>query len=151
MNIFVTNKSPELSAQRLWLKPIRARKMITESMQMLVCAQIKYGMSEKIKRTDGGNYRIKMSVFSHPCTLWLYKDKGHVTWLIRHVKELYRLYDGDAFHNISSNIALLEKQFNEPIPDDIQFVNAAHKTTISFKHLTDVCLAYDLYLKAQGA
>ena len=139
MNIFVTDKCPIRSAQ--YLDDKRVVKMCLESAQLLASAI----------QLNGGTATYKITHKGHPATIWTAKTKGNYRWVLRHFAALCREYTRryGKVHKCTEYIKEFTNGINY-IPDGGQekFVNcAANKEHgVSFKHLDDTCLAYQLYL-----
>lgn len=150
MQIHVTSPDPAECARILWRNPVRARKMITETQQILACCQYEYGFFRIIYKTDGSPYKTPLSIRNHPVTKWCKSNKINISWTIRYLKCLYGFYEGDGFHNVPRNIHILESQFivMETIP--LSFLNFA-KSDAKGLDFTDcgVHFAYRRFLEAQ--
>jgi hypothetical protein len=83
MNIFITDKSPQLSARNLAL--VHVNKMIQEGVQLLANAH-HYEGSPLCPRL------CKPSHTNHPCSLWVRSSKEHYLWLVSHVRELINIW-----------------------------------------------------------
>lgn len=158
MQIFVTNPNPKKSADYLWTNPNRARKMITESMQILACALEYFGYQEQIKKANGDPYATPKSRMNHPVVKWVCEDKNHVLWLCIHCTQLYLEYSkkgGRAFKNIPNNIDIIHNNFKGRLFEiiegkNINFLNFAKckSKDLDFTNLP-VFEAYRQYLEAQ--
>lgn len=156
MNIFVTSSCPEKSAIRLWKNPIRARKMITESQQLLAVYIHEKQLEEQILKVNGEKFSIPKSVLGHKITKWLLKNKLHFEWLVDHLEYLYNQYNGNGFKNVKNNINILRKYTSDNYEgkyNNIIFYNyaAAKDKNLDFRNVKNVFKAYDLYLKAQDS
>lgn len=154
MQIFVTDPSPKVSAQRLYNNPKRALKMITEMQQILACAQVHFGCTEIIKKADGTPFKTPKSRMNHPVVKWVCENMKHVSWLISHLFWLYAYYKGRKFKNVYSNTYLLYGQIPTYLGGyEIKFLNFAKADSkgLDFTHIPNVFEAYDQFLKAQGA
>jgi len=88
MNIFATDRSPTVAARNLCDKHIN--KMIVESAQMLANAFPLERLAESdCPRSQKGSIR-KHGYPKHPCTLWGYRTRGNMEWLIEHAMEMGR-------------------------------------------------------------
>lgn len=153
MQIFVTNSDPSKAAERLWKNPLRARKMITETQQILAVCQEKFFGKISIVNRHGNP--IGTSHHNHPCIIWAKADLSHMKWLHQHLIHLYRFYVGEGFENVGYNLLVLGRQLKD-IPcvfNSIEFLNLATSKAkgLDFTKESDVFLAYDKYLSAQGA
>ena len=160
MQIFVTSECPAECAQRLWKgSPKRAIKMITETQQILACAQKKLFGEVTLLKVDGTPFKTPKSRMNHPVVKWASDIIDHMYWLTRHLLFLYAGYKSNGFTsgfaNVLDNISKLFIQIDvRPIVDSVldycNFAKADSKG-LDFTHIEDVFEAYDLFLKAQGA
>ena len=72
MNIFVTDKDPQISAKSL--DDLRLIKMTLESTQLLMTALNYYGVETPYKPTH----------VNHPCSKWVRESRSNYLWLIDH-------------------------------------------------------------------
>lgn len=158
MQIFVTNKCPKKSAAYLWSSPIRARKMITESFQIIACAQEYFNHKKRVKKINSGPYKITKSMKNHPVVIWVCENEKNLLWLLVHAFSLYLEYHargGKAFKNIPGNAKIVLDQvrtnFDAISGNGIKFLNFAKSDAkgLDFTSETDVFEAYKKYLKAQ--
>lgn len=153
MQVFAVSPCPEESAKRLWVNGNRARKMITETQQILACCQQQFLGKVTIKKTNGEPFKTPLSRMNHPVVIWARSDTKHASWITDHLFCLRRGYEGDAFANVYDNYIELLKysQFIEELRG-IKFYNFAKASDkgLDFRHVTDVHEAYDKFLKAQG-
>jgi hypothetical protein len=139
MNIFVTDNCPYISAKNLDDK--RVVKMVLETAQLLSSAII----------LNGGKAPYKLTHKGHPCTIFTAKTKGNYRWVLNHFKGLCQEYTRryGKTHKSESLMQDLEEGIRF-IPDgdltDFANCSANLSLNISYKHLTDVTLAYKLYL-----
>ena len=142
MNIFITNKCPVKSAKFLDTK--RVNKMILESAQMLSTA-IRYHGYE-------GDLAYKITHKNHPSNIWVRENRSNYNWLLNHFNALANEYHKRRGHWHKSYIKLNEllTKSSNLIPDGplTPFVNCAANISkgVSYKHIEDTCLAYQLYL-----
>lgn len=157
MQIFVTNHDPGVSAMNLWRNPTRARKMITESMQIMACALEHYKFAQQIKKANGEPYATSKSRMNHPVVKWVCKDEFHLAWLCLHCSALYAEYkkrNGKAFENIPKNLEIiydfLGNNYQGDILNSLNFLNFAKckSKELDFTHLP-ACEAYTKYLEVQ--
>jgi hypothetical protein len=140
MNIFHTDPCPRKSAQALCSK--RVIKMILESAQMLSTALHFHGC-------DWTPY--KPTHINHPSNLWTRQTKTNYLWLLEHMTALSEEYTY-RYGKVHKSAQFLEafKELSEHIPEGelTPFANCAanQEHGVSFKHLTDTCEAYRLYL-----
>lgn len=140
MNIFAFDPDPWLSA--LWLDDIRKSKLILESAQLLSSAIRFYDPLTKLpvyKQTHTG----------HPCTHWTRASRSNYQWLVAYMQAL-----ADQKFGTHASADLLpyfreyakHGEFFKDAPT--QFVNCAanQEVGVSFKHITDTCLAYRMYI-----
>lgn len=155
MQIFVTSSCPRESAERLWRSPNRARKMITETQQILACCQEKFYGQVTIKKANGDFFKVPLSRKNHPVVKWACKDLDHMRWVLGHLCCLKAEYEGDKFLNVEDNILVLCDQLVTVFSDFslLTFLNFAKNDAkgLDFTNEPDVFLAYDKFLKAQGA
>lgn len=142
MNIFVTSKCPFASAANLDDK--RVIKMVLESTQLLCTALRELGYQ--------GTVPYKNSHVNHPCSLWVRSALGNYRWLMYHTQGLLQEYTKrygkthacqDVFDSLPRDVDNLF-----PSQEYTPFVNcASHQGYgLSFRHMTDVPLAYRMYL-----
>lgn len=153
MQIFVTDKDPKKSAMNLWRNPTRARKMITESMQIMACTLLHYKCAQQIKKADGELYATPKSRMNHPVVKWVCEDKANLNWLCRHCSVLYAEYkkqNGLAFANIPQNLEIINNFLCNDNYYQVKFLNFAkcESKNLDFTHLP-VCEAYTKYLELQ--
>lgn len=139
MNIFITSTCPAESAQ--FLDDKRCIKMCLESAQMLATAM----------REHGGNPTYKSTHVNHPSNVWARQTKANYQWLLDHFKALCTEYT-----NRYGKVHKCEDYINEftvgvdLIPDGelTPFANCAANASlgVSYKHIDNVVLAYQLYL-----
>ncbi len=141
MNIFVTDESPERSAINLDDK--RIIKMILESTQLL-CTAV---------NIHGGKTPYKSTHVNHPSNVWTRTSRTNWYWLWNHTYELMDRYQAIYGKNHKCRmiiIDLVDNKLEELIPDigPTPFANCAANADkgISYKDVTDVTLAYRLYL-----
>jgi hypothetical protein len=145
MNIFVTSACPTECAKHLDDK--RVNKMCLESVQML-CTAI---------NELGGEAPYKSTHKNHPCNMWVRVSRSNWHWLWQHTKALCIEYTKrrelktgvgrrHACEDILDNI--LELSHYIPKGELTPFVNcAANKSVgVSYKHIEDTKLAYQMYL-----
>ena len=154
MNIFVTSRCPEESAIRLWNNPVRARKMITESLQLLAAYMESNGYTMLVN-VNGNHYSTSKAILGNKVTKWVLKNHLHFEWLVDHLEALYDKYEGNGFSHVPDNMNILRKYTTDNYSgkyDGIDFHNqaAARSKKLDFKNNPCVFTAYDLYLKAQG-
>lgn len=143
MNIFHTDPCPRKSAQALCSK--RVIKMILESAQMLSTALHEHGC-------DWTPY--KPTHRNHPSNIWARQTRANYQWLLEHFQGLCEEYTHryGKVHKSEQFLGVFE-ELSEHIPEGelTPFANcSANKDLgISFKHLTDTCEAYRLYLNAR--
>jgi hypothetical protein len=80
LNIFVTNKNPQLCAE--FLDDKRVVKMCLESAQMLSTAI----------NLNGGNAPYKSTHINHPCNKWVRQSRSNYIWLCEHLIYLLKEY-----------------------------------------------------------
>lgn len=150
MQIFATNKCPIESAKFLWKSPIRARKMITETQQILACCEFHLYGRTNLTKVTGEIYATPKSRINHPVVIWARSDERNASWVLRHLCALYELYEGDAFQNVMDNII---NKCSIPInlPEPTNFCNFAKADAkqLDYRHITDVHEAYREFLNIQ--
>lgn len=139
MNIFATHECPIQSA--IYLDDVRKNKMLLETAQMLSTAI----------NVNGGEAPYKSTHLNHPANSWLRSSKANYRWALRHYAALCRdFYRRRGRHHKSATIAKHLIKGIEYIPDGklTPFVNCAanHSKGVSYKHIRNVQLAYQLYL-----
>jgi len=149
MQLHVTSNNPALSAERLWENPIRARKMIVETQQLIACAQIEFGHIHLIRKTDGSYFKTGWK--HHPVCKWVCANEKHLLWCVEYLEELYKRYSGPGFNNVRNNIDIVKSQIHTRNYEGITFLNFA-KSKAKGLDFTDrgVFEAYNKYLEAQG-
>jgi hypothetical protein len=154
MQLFVTTPCPLEAAERLWKVPIRAQKMITESQQILACAQDHFLGKVTIHKVSGELYKTPLSRRNHPVVKWVCRSTVNASWVLQHLHRLRDLYTGAKFINVWDNINELYTYsvFTEEL-SDIKFLNFAKADSkgLDFTNIEDVFEAYDRFLKAQNA
>lgn len=141
MNIFVTHPDPAISAKNLDDK--RVIKMISESCQMLATALAEKGIETPIKPTHK----------NHPANIWTRSTRQNYLWLLRHTIALCRekrlRYPNNPPHKYEQLIKFF-RNHAKFMPDFYltPFANCAANNDIgiSYKHINDTFLAYQLYL-----
>ena len=142
MNIFVTSTCPIESAK--FLDDKRVIKMCAESVQILVTVLHLNGMKDTpIKPTHAG----------HPCVKWASSSRANYKWLLRHtvalMHEKRRRYPDNKPHLYEQHINFLRNNSKRVLDRSLTpFVNCAANSSIgvSYKHLDDITIAYQLYL-----
>ena len=141
MNIFITDPSPILSAKNLDDK--RAIKMICESFQLLATALAERGIETPIRPTHR----------NHPVAIWTRSTRENYMWVLRHAVALCRekrlRYPENKPHQYEQLISFFRANAKSlPSFCLTPFTNcAANKEKgISYKHINDTFLAYQLYL-----
>ena len=142
MNIFVTSECPIQSAKYLDTK--RVNKMILESAQMLSTAMREHGYE--------GNNVYKSTHKNHPSNIWTRTTRSNYMWLYEHYRALALEYYQRRGHWHKSwqvlNESLLEGAKLIPQGKLTPFANcAANKDKgVSYKHIENTVLAYQMYL-----
>lgn len=139
MNIFVTSTCPVQSAKNLDDK--RKIKMCLETAQLLATAI----------RKNGGSATYKATHINHPASIWVRKTRANYRWTLRHFAALCREYT-----RITGKIHGCQKYLTEftegakviPKGKLTKFANCAANQSkgISYKHIQDITLAYQMYL-----
>lgn len=142
MNIFVVDKDPAVCAT--YLDDVRVNKMILESAQMLSTACRVHGF-------DSGRL-YKIAHLNHPASVWCRENKSNYMWLYRHFvalgkEKILRTGKSHKSYDELKEVLLFGSKYI-PSGDLTPFANCAARKDlgISYKHLSDVCLAYQLYL-----
>ncbi len=115
--------------------------MVLESCQLMSTAM----------RSHGGNPKYKSTHKGHPCTIWASSSRENYLWLYKHTLGLmaqFRIRRGKShacetlLNELREGAELLPSLGLQP------FVNCARNQSkgVDYKHLTDVPLAYKLYL-----
>jgi len=154
MNYPVPTPDPKQNAK--FLDNRRLNKFITEYQQMINVA-IAYhgGMGDQLLvRKNSLPYSPK-SHFNHPCTIWARHNRSNFLHMVKSTLEFYLEHKergGKGHDNVPDNIKKAT-YFAARIPagELTPFPNCtvAPKYNISFKHIEDVHLAYQLYLNAR--
>jgi len=139
MNIIVTSKCPIESAQ--YLDTIRANKFASESAQMMCSALHHYGITAPCKPSH----------LYHPCSVWVRTSRENYLWLWEHYNALLNVvYERrGTYHKYNEFKWWLKLQAKHlPSLGQTPFVNCAANSEkgISYKHIEDVILAYQLYI-----
>lgn len=142
MNIFVTDPDPVKSAQ--YLDDVRVNKMILESAQMLSTACRLHGFNDE--------QLYKVAHQNHPATIWTRTSRENYMWLYNHYialgkEKIQRTGKSHKSYDEKKDILLQGAQYI-PSLELTPFANCASRQEfgISYKHLDDVHLAYQLYL-----
>ena len=120
MNIFYTNKSPEISAYSLCDKHVV--KMSLESAQMLTnCFSEDILALPTTPKTQKGTPR-KYSHWNHPSSIWVRQSKPNMQWLLDHAiaicHEKHRRYPDKPLPFIYGFLKWTEANFfNSQVPD----------------------------------
>lgn len=144
MNIFITDKSPIVSAKNLDDK--RVVKMIAESVQMLSTALYYHGV-------DASLLPVKPTHHNHPSNVWLRSTRQNYRWLVRHavalMHEKRRRYPDNKPHIYEQHIEFF-RSMSVKIPSlwltDFANVAANKSLGIDYTHIDCVFTAYSLYL-----
>lgn len=132
--------------------------MITESFQIIACAQERFDHKHRIKKVDGSSYKISKSMKNHPVVMWACENEKNLLWLTVHAFSLYLEYHargGKAFKNIPGNAKIILDQvktnFDAISGNGIEFLNFAKSDAkgLDFTNETNVFEAYKKYLKSQ--
>ena len=93
MNIFVTDPSPQISAQVLPDKHIVKMPLETCQMLSIVCSD-KWGHGYgQLHRINGEPYKTDKGAFrNHPCTVWANESIVNAWWLVAHGMALCEEY-----------------------------------------------------------
>jgi len=85
MNIFVTDPSPQISAQVLPDKHVVKMPLETCQMLSIVCSD-KWGHGYgQLHRINGEPYKTEKGAFrNHPCTIWANESIINTWWLVAH-------------------------------------------------------------------
>lgn len=144
MNLFVTSNCPEKCAE--YIDDKRVVKMVLETAQLLSTAARICGSDD--------NRIYKATHVNHPCSMWVRETKQNYLWTLRHFSALCYEYT-KRYGKIHKSSALYPylKDLAESIPEGemTEFTNCAANESlgISFKHISNVFLAYKLYLDAR--
>ena len=100
----------------------------------------------------GGPY--EKTHWNHPCAIWVRESRGNAKWLIAHTNALldeYRYRSGGKTHKCEGLIPQFQyavELCDFPNEEQTPFANCAanEKLDISYKHIDNVHLAYQLYL-----
>lgn len=141
MQIFVTSKCPKVCAMSLDDK--RVVKQCLETAQILSTALKLHGC------TDLNLY--KKTHQNHPCVKWAAETRLNYYWLLEHFQALLSEYSEryGKTHACSKLLTTFLKHVSKiPRGPQTPFVNCASNNSlgICYKHVPNVCLAYQLYL-----
>jgi hypothetical protein len=152
MNYPVPMPTPKENAK--YLDNVRLNKFISEYQQMIACAMGYYGATDEQlpKRKNGNPFSIK-SHPNHPCTLWAKKNRSNFLHMCRSTLEFVKEHHergGKGHENARENVKKAMK-FAGNIPGGARtpFPNcaASEELGVSYKHVPNVHLAYQLYYK----
>jgi hypothetical protein len=128
--------------------------MITESQQILACAQKDQFGKVSMLKVDGEPFKTPESRMNHPVVKWACISVHNMKFLSLYLQSLLDKYEGDKFKNVPVNLDILNKQLVTGIyyrhSPFLNFAKADDKD-LDFTHIENVFEAYDLFLKAQGA
>lgn len=144
MNIFVTSPCPIESAR--FLDDKRVIKMCSESLQ-LICTAL------SLRGVDQGELPMKPTHVNHPSNIWVRSSRSNYLWLCCHWEALC----DEKFTRYPDNKPYIHAHHAERLRGydrlfgDIgltPFANCAAngEMGISYKHIDDVHIAYQLYL-----
>lgn len=139
MNIFVTSKCPIESAK--FLDDKRCVKMCLETAQLLATAINECGGSATYKSTHK----------NHPSAVWVRETCTNYHWTLAHFRALCAEYTAryDKTHKCLTYLTeFIDGAKLIPAGELTEFVNcAANKSKgVSYKHIVDTTVAYQLYL-----
>lgn len=144
MNIFVTSVCPQESAK--FLDDKRVVKMCSESLQMICTALT-------LKGVNHADLPMKPTHVNHPSNIWARSSRSNFLWLCDHYdalcKEKLARYPNNKpymYASLTENLKGYAKLFG-----DIgltKFANCAANSSlgISYQHIEEVTIAYQLYL-----
>lgn len=149
MNIHFFHSDPVINAR--YLDNVRARKMITENMQMMAAALHRHGLTEYLPLNKQGKpYRISHA--NHPSTLWAGDSRSNLLWLCTYTEALYDRYKrsgGKAFTNVPDNLKRVREGALKMSDEGLTpFVNCARSKDlgIDYTDVEDVFAAYFGYM-----
>lgn len=149
MNIFVLDRDPVVAAKLLYeYGPMRANKMIIESIQMLSTA-IRFHKPYTDLKVWHTAY------VNHPCTRWARQTRENYDWLLLHLVGLMTNYKERYNKDHPSGTRILPELYKglECIPygELTPFVNCAKNEIkgLDFSHINNVHIAYNYYLSEQ--
>ena len=160
MNIFVSSECPVECAKFLDTK--RVIKMVVETGQILSTA-IVYSKNpeyfidnspknKSLRSMSAVNLGIyKPTHVNHPCSVWVRQTKGNFDWLYAHFEALiaeYTLRTGNSHKTAQIKDLIAQNRHHLPDGPLKPFVNCAANDSkgISYKNVSNVFLAYKLYL-----
>ena len=163
MNIFFSHDDPRISARNLDDK--RVNKMVLESAQMLCTAinehggltKTQVGLNKRGKpkyeyQFASGNKAYAPTHANHPSNVWCRETRMNYGWLLMHFAALANEYTyrtgkvhksyRELFNDLLHGINFI------PLGNLTPYANCAARQdmNINYKHMTDVCQAYQLYL-----
>ena len=158
MNIFVTSKSPILSARVLPDKHIV--KMPLETCQMISIIYSKwYHNWGTIPKADGTPYNTEKGAFrNHPCTVWASESYQNLAWLLLHGKSLCAEYTvrygkiHSCQHSLERAVNIFEEQTGKYLCDyytDVEYFARAMPDDLKNNKQIDTFEAYRLYLNTK--
>ena len=153
MQIFATSPCPIESANILYHNPVRARKMITESIQILSCVCYTHKMQIPLKK-DGTQFKTPKSRINHPVVKWASQNLTNAKWLLTHVEHLYDTYKqngGQSFLWVPNAIKTIRDNLSHitEAPSDFCNFAKADSKNLDFRHLP-VHDAYKQFLEIQN-
>jgi hypothetical protein len=141
VNIFASSNCPIESAK--FLDDKRCQKMVLESAQLLSTAL----------RVNGykNNDVYKIAHLNHPSSRWTRATQGNYKWLLEHFRALCNEYNRRTgkTHASSKLLPIFEANVSLiPEGERMPFSNNARNLTkgVDFTHISEVTLAYQLYL-----
>lgn len=151
MNYPVPMSTPRENAK--FLDNVRLNKFITEYQQMINVAMAYHGATEDqlLVRINGQPFGTKSHIH-HPCSVWVRTNRSNFCHAVRSLLEFYNEHiarGGKGHINVKNNAKkAIDFAVNIPRGRLTPFVNAAANSDlgVSFKHIKDVHLAYQLYM-----
>lgn len=139
MNVFYTSHCPIEAAENLAYRHVT--KMIVEGCQVLSTAHHILGTSLEVSSIYKSTHK------NHPSAVWARASRDHYDWLWMHTKRLCEIYTSvrGRVHASESVLDLL-LSYPTAIPSK-GFVEPPKCVDDEFKNMSDVCEAYQLYLK----
>lgn len=92
MNIFVTNRDPNKSAEYLAQDKIRLNKQILETTQLINNAFVYYGVPDNFRPLSKDGNLYKITHINHPITKWICGSVIHLMWCIDFYLKLCDIY-----------------------------------------------------------
>lgn len=150
MNIHFFHPDPTINAR--YLDNVRARKMMTENLQMMASALRRHEVDPQLLPLNNQGKVYGNSHPNHPSTIWAGDSRTNLLWLCDYTEALYARYKragGKAYMSVPFNLQRVrEGALRLPDKGLTPFVNCARSKDlgIDYTDVEDVFTAYKLYL-----